>query len=431
MHTNRKLPWILVLMLAVFGLCPSAFADTSPAKGGYTDTELALIRAAQIEAAHSRNTQNDDIVTRTTANAMVEKTLAHLNGKLAVPLTEATLMAVDANKATPRLSANEKRESFMSGMDYLKFASLICIGILFLIVIGYYFGRSILKALAKIPGEAWEVTAALIGIGLFTLQGMHVINPSMFWSVVASIFIAASLLIATLVHKEWLETEMPREKTEEDFYSRRKNQPRLRIYLQCFVPIVMMISFAIGALLTASPWLGAAAVLALFALLGFVGEVLPFGYAVGFRSKNALARGTVVGILIVAILTGLRLFDVAPSYLGIFETGGLVIGSLISYLGLLIVTNSWYDTKDRPSWLLTNLLALAYCLAGVFVGSLLGLKSVQIIAGVFLALGIIEKMLEIPGKSVGAWAFKGMLGFGLVYAIVHYGAPFYAARFIH
>lgn len=426
----NKMSWLAILALMLFGAFSPAFAGGAPGNDR-SETELALIRAAQIEVAHSRNVQNNDIVTRTTANTMVEKTLARLNAQLAVPLTEATLMAIDAGKAMPRLNAKEKRENFMSGMDYLKFAALICIGILFLIVIGYYFGESILEALRNIPGFVWESTPALLGVGLFVLQSVHAFEPSMFWSVIASIFIASSLLIATFVHKDWLEVEMPREKADDSFFNRRKNQPRLRAYLQCFVPIIMMVSFVVGALLTASPWLGAAAVLSLFVLLGFAGEAIPFGYAVGFRSKNALARGTATGMLIVAIVTSLKLFDVAPSYLGIFETGGLVIGSLISYLGLLIVSNSWYDTEDRPSWILTNLLALAYCLAGVFIGSLLGLKSIQIIAGVFLALGIIEKMLEIPGKSVGAWAFKGMLGFGAVYTIVHYGAPWFSAHFIH
>lgn len=207
---------------------------------------------------------------------------------------------------------------------------------------------------------------------------------------------------------------------------------RSRIFLHYVAPSVMMVAFAAGALLTASAWLGALTALSLFVLLGFVGEVIPFGYAVGFRDDNALGRATAAGFLLVTLYTILRLIDVAPSHLMIFETGSLVIGSIIGYLGLLIASIRWYPAKHRRHWCWMQAISIVACFAGVFFGSLIGAASLQIIAGVFLGLLVIEKMVEIPVEDkLVPWLVKGIILCILVYVIVHYGAPFYAAHFIH
>lgn len=78
------------------------------------------------------------------------------------------------------------------------------------------------------------------------------------------------------------------------------------------------------------------------------------------------------------------------------------------------------------NWLAMQAIVLFICFAGVLCASLLGISSVQIIAGSFLTLWAIEKLVEIPGDGFVPWVLKLMAASGVLYLIVTYGAPLYA-----
>ena len=174
--------------------------------------------------------------------------------------------------------------------------------------------------------------------------------------------------------------------------------------------------------------MGALAALSLLSLLGFAGEVIPFGYAVGFKDRDALARATSAGFIITVIFMGLHAGNITNSIIRAFEPGSLVVGGFVGYLGLLIAGSNRY--KRRQSWLVMQTIVLIICFAGVVGGSILGLKSIQIIAGIFLALWTVEKMVEIPGDGFVPWVLKLMAASSALYLIVTYGAPLYSQYLI-
>jgi hypothetical protein len=120
--------------------------------------------------------------------------------------------------------------------------------------------------------------------------------------------------------------------------------------------------------------------------------------------------------------------NVTSPQISAFETGSLVVGGFVGYLGLLIAGSIHYRTRQK--WLIMQVIVLAICFAGVISASILDLKSVQILAGVFLALWTIEKMVEIPGRGFVPWVLKLMVASGFLYLVVTYGAPGYARYFI-
>jgi len=125
---------------------------------------------------------------------------------------------------------------------------------------------------------------------------------------------------------------------------------------------------------------------------------------------------------------GLHAGNVTNSPIRAFEPGALIVGGFVGYLGLLIAGSTWY--KRRQNWIIMQAIVLAICFAGVISASILGLTSVQIIAGVFLTLWTIEKMVEIPGRGFVPWVLKLMAASGVLYLIVTYGAPVYARYLI-
>ena len=201
------------------------------------------------------------------------------------------------------------------------------------------------------------------------------------------------------------------------------------IYAQIICPAIMLVTFAAATLITKSSWMGAFAALSLMALLGFMASVIPFGYAVGFKGDGALARATSIAILMVGGFVVFNALKVSNPYITAFETGTLVGGGFVGYLGLLIASAKWYT--ERQNWFIMQIIVLGICFAGVMTGSIFALKSIQVMAGVFLALWTIEKMVEIPGHGFVPYLLKGMGASGALYLIVTYATPLYAAQFIH
>jgi hypothetical protein len=157
----------------------------------------------------------------------------------------------------------------------------------------------------------------------------------------------------------------------------------------------MLATFSIATLITKSCWLGAFAALSLMTLLGFTGAVIPMGYAIGFRDKDALARATSAGLAVMALFMALHAGNISNPAVRAFVPGSLIVGGIVGYLGLLIAASLRY--RMRQNWLIMQGIVLVVCFAGVIGASLLGLGSIRIIAGVILTLWTIEKMVEVPG----------------------------------
>jgi hypothetical protein len=370
--------------------------------------QLGAIREAQIRVDENRDAVKDGVLSSAAAEVRIARIVDQLNAGLGTSLSEATLRQIDTRSALPKLSQAERRESFFEGVNFLRLGLIAVFTILAMLLIGKY----LILRLARLPRETWEIGAYASGLGLLGAQGAGVMAVNQFWAFFGCLLIGGGLGLSFVIHRYYFATT-PRS---------------MKLFAQYVSPVVMLLAFGAATLITGSNWMGAFAALSLMALLGFAGEVIPFGYAVGFRDKDALARGTSAALIMAALFMGLHAAHISNPILRAFEPGALLVGGFVGYLGLLIAGSNWY--RHRQRWMVMQVIVLAFCFAGVLGGSILGLESIQIMAGVFLSLWTIEKMVEIPGSGFVPWVLKLMAASGTLYLLVTYGAPWYAGYLI-
>ncbi|HBG06232.1 MAG: hypothetical protein A2075_00795 [Geobacteraceae bacterium GWC2_58_44] len=404
-----------MMVVAMLFACLSLAYGAAPPPA-YTPVQLATIREAQIRVSENRNVLRDGDITRTAADARIGRIMARLNPGLPTSLTEETLMGIDAASVMPRMTTSEREKSFFSGVNFLRLGLIAVFTILTMLLIG----KHILVVLLNFPRELWEISAYIGGIGILLAQAAGYTVKDQFSAFFGCLLIGGGLGLTLVIHKRYFKNE----------HAAKKGAiVRGRFYVQYVCPAVMLAAFSTATLITESSWLGAFAALSLMSLLGFAGEVIPFGYAVGFKDNDALARATSAGLIITALFMGLHAGNVANPLIRAFEPGSLIVGGFVCYLGLLIAGSDRY--KSRQKWIVMQAIVLSICFAGVIGGSILGLKSIQIIAGIFLALWTIEKMVEIPGNGFVPWVLKLMAASGTLYLAVTYGAPIYAQYLIY
>lgn len=402
---TRKL-W-LILFFVTWSACVSiTYAEVLPP--GYTPAQLGAIREAQIRVSENRMAVKDGDATQVSADARITRIMARLQTNLPASLTEASLMEIDIPNVMPRMTNVERKQSFFAGVDFLRLGLIAVFTILTLLLIG----KHLIMVLVTFPKELWEIGAYGSGLCILVAQGAGFMAINQFWTFFGCLLIGGGLGLTVAIHRDYFE--------EKPYF--------IKMFVQYVCPVVMLVAFSAATLITGSAWMGAFAALSLMALLGFAGEVIPFGYAVGFRDNDALARGTSAGIIITVLFMGLHAANITTPIIRAFDSGSLVVGGFVGYLGLLIAASDRY--KSRQNWIVMQAIVLSICFAGVIAGSILGLKSIQIMAGVFLALWTIEKMVEIPGDGFVPWVLKLMAASGALYLIVTFGAPFYAQHLI-
>jgi hypothetical protein len=403
----------VLIVTILFASISLSHADVPPAS--FNTAQLGAIREAQIRVSENRNAAHDGDLTSAAAEARIARIMAQLKTGLSTGLSEATLLAMDIPNDFHGMTTEKRAESFFAGVNFLRLGLIAVFTILAMLLTG----RHLLMIVRHLPKEIWEFTVYTAGIALLAAQAGGFMGINQFWAFFGCLLIGGGLGLTFVIHQDYLNL---------DITSLEQKIIPGKIYLQFVCPIVMLAAFGIATLVTKSAWMGAFAALSLMTLLGFAGEVIPFGYAVGFRDDDALARATPAGLIIMVLFMGLHAGNVTNSHLRAFEPGALIVGGFVGYLGLLIAGSNWY--KKRQNWILMQAIVLAICFAGVISASILGLTSVQIIAGVFLTLWTIEKMVEIPGRGFVPWVLKLMAASGVLYLIVTYGAPSYARYFI-
>lgn len=411
--STRK-PWFTMLFALLFACVGPSFAQGPPAV--YTPAQLGAIREVQIRVSENRDAVSAGDATRVSAEARVARIMARLNASLPTSLTEAALMGINIPNVIPRMTTAERKSSFFAGVDFLRLGLIGVFTLLALLLVG----KHLVQALITLPKELWEIGAYGGGLGILVAQGAGFMAINQFWAIFGCLLTGGGLGLTLVIHKNYFRMGRGRNFDE---------MVRAKFYLQYTCPTVMLAAFSAATLITGSAWMGAFAALSLMVLLGFAGEVIPFGFAVGFKDNDALSRGTSAGLMVMLLFMGLHAANVTGSVFRAFEPGSLVVGGFVGFLGLLIAGSDRY--RNRQGWLAMQAIVLAVCFAGVIGASILGLKSIQIIAGVFLALWTIEKMVEIPGDGFVPWVLKLMGASGALYLVVTYGAPFYAQYLIY
>lgn len=374
----------------------------------YTPAQLGAIREAQIRVSENRDAQTKGDLTRDAAEARIGRIMDRLNADLPTSLTEKALAELSIQNVLPRMVTAERTQSFFAGINFLRLGLIAVFSILTLLLIG----KHLLKVLIEIPKGFWVFLVYSIGIGILAAQAMGTMAVNQFWAFFGCLMIGGGLGLTVVIRADYYD-EHPR---------------ALEWYAQYVCPTVLLAAFGAATLITGSQWMGAFAALSLMALLGFAAQVVPFGYVVGFRGNDELARATSSGLLIMALFMSLHAANISNPVIRVFEPGGLIVSGFVGYLGLLIAASKQYQRRQR--WIVMQAIVLAVCFFGVIAGSLIGLKSIQIIAGVFLTLWTIEKLVEIPGEGFVPWVLKLMAASGVLYLIVTYGAPLYARYLI-
>ncbi len=410
MPNPRITAFAVVLGLLLFVMSVnSTLAEVYPPP--YNPEQLAAIQEARIRVSEIRSAEKDGDISAVAAERRVRRIMVLLNTGLTAKLTEGSLKAMTGQDTINKAAAAMKKQSFFAGVNFLRLGLIAVFTILAMLLIG----RHLIYFVRNLPKEIWELGVYAGGVALLAAQGSGVMKPNQFSAFLGCLLIGGGLGLTLVIHRDFL--RMDKMTLDEKITLGRR-------YLQQVCPAVMTVVFAAAALITGSVWIGGLAALSLMTLLGFSGAIIPFGYALGFRDHDALARGTSTGLLVVAVFMCLKAANFTHPLLRPFESGALVVGGIVGYLGLLIAGSNRY--LKRLNWLAMQGLVLVLCFAGVLCASLLGISSVQIIAGSFLTLWTIEKLVEIPGNGFVPWVLKLMAASGALYLMVTYGAPIYA-----
>jgi hypothetical protein len=171
------------------------------------------------------------------------------------------------------------------------------------------------------------------------------------------------------------------------------------------------------------PEVGFLAVAAVMGLIGFSVWVSPFCYAFGFRKDEDIAAGTAAALmLLIAYCLGKVFAPEAAPALKVFEPGVFWLGSLVGYIGLLILSNKWYQGRNGFYGPMQVVACLFY-FAGIAIGMIFGINALAGIAGTMLVFYAAAKLIEIEADTAMGWGFKIMLVGG-----VFSGAWYWANR---
>lgn len=165
------------------------------------------------------------------------------------------------------------------------------------------------------------------------------------------------------------------------------------------IAIICMLVWGFMAHKHSSPALGFLAVLALETLIGLSPVITPLCYLTGFRDRNLVSSGTLAAFILLAVGVGLSLSgDPSLVILGPFRLGLLSIGTFVYFTGLLIVSNRYFASKENYG--LIQFLAVASCLAAIYLGNVVGVQHLSGIGGAFFVLYVLSKVfVDIPWKN--------------------------------
>jgi len=187
---------------------------------------------------------------------------------------------------------------------------------------------------------------------------------------------------------------------------RRKNRPSVFF-------LVLTAIFAAGALYYASPLIGGFATFCFIGTLSFEAAIDNLAGLLGFEDESALSRVTTVSYVVVGAHVLIKAIGVQIPALQTFEPGMLYLGSLGGYTGMLLTSGYWSFKRSFGNYLIRQIAALIFGAGALFCGLSIGIPMLQKIGGTFLALYLLEKLLEIISlfEIRDAYALGGVIIF--------------------
>jgi hypothetical protein len=177
--------------------------------------------------------------------------------------------------------------------------------------------------------------------------------------------------------------------------------------------LILTAIFAAGALYYSSALIGGFAIFSLIGALSFEDALDSLANFIGFEDEGALARVTTVSYVLIAGHVILKVVGAQVPAAQIFEPGMLYLGSLGGYTGMLISSGYWYFDRRSGNYLSRQIAAIFLGVAALFGGLIFGIPVLQKIGGTFLALYLLEKLLEIISllKIRDAYTLGGVIIF--------------------
>eukprot|EP00051_Salpingoeca_urceolata_P014905 m.190296 g.190296 ORF g.190296 m.190296 type:complete len:616 (-) comp18225_c0_seq5:99-1946(-) len=155
--------------------------------------------------------------------------------------------------------------------------------------------------------------------------------------------------------------------------------------------------------------------------LGFGVACYGMCYVIGFRSKNALQRATVTAGLVLDLLGLAVVLDMSgPKLLAPFASPMTVLGGVVHFMGLLIISSRWYHHDTDLSYTARQALFIGSTGILAAAGFVLGFPGMANTATVFTVLYCMEKYTEFHLElKWNGWVLMLMLSATLYRCALH------------
>ena len=248
------------------------------------------------------------------------------------------------------------------------FGVLEVLGIILLVIsFAYIFKRfeaKMLRLLQEIPIVVYEFSFYLFSIGLF-IGGLFTGEPVHTVTGTTSALLFAAALGFSFNHRSFV---------HEPF---------------TFSGILFMVWTA-AAIIYGNSIIGFLAIAALLCTIGYN----PL-YASILREEKTVERITLAAFSVLVIFCAIRILGKNIPVLANFETGALYLGSIIGFIGLILLSTRWYKIRNRAEYIVFQLLAVSTFITVGFVGGVFQIGALLQLSGTFFLFYFMEKWFEI------------------------------------
>merc|ERR1712232_88003 len=149
------------------------------------------------------------------------------------------------------------------------------------------------------------------------------------------------------------------------------------------------------AIIHQSQLLGDATTASFVGALGLGAAMYPFCYCIGWETADAMARTCAACGLILAGFVTTRIQGAGGQFLSPFGSSVSVLCGIGHFLALLIMSNEYYRSNTKSSYIKYNLSMLASLVVCQCVGRVHGLASLANTSTTFFVLWALEKSVEL------------------------------------
>jgi len=338
------------------------------------------------------NLVKDKIVTNEQGDKLKEshmqKAILVIGEPMERPQLEALINSLTLSDLVERSGFVDKFLGFITFLNIVIVFGAICI-VIGLAWLSYFYLYPILK---DIPIEVYEVLLYVFFFGLVVSGSFFSPAVGIFIAFLGCLGLGWSLLFTNELHEEALE----------------RFCKKIKINPEYFYSALLFIVWSVIAVFYQSALIGFISIIALEFLIGFSVIMTPLCYFIGFNKESEISRPMGASLILLTIYTTVKIAGVSIPYFDIFSTGIFFMGSLVYFLGLIIMSSKWYDHESKEHYVWLQILTALSGIAALFIGSVWGIPQLQQVGGTLFFVWTIEKYLELPFKKRWGWYILGL-----------------------